>query len=54
MARERNMTILASIVDAAAPHLDRNNIRRRAVVRAPRLRINLDPAHLWTLFNENG
>ncbi len=53
MPRQRNMAILASIVDPAAPHLDRNNIHRRAVMHASRLPINLDPAHLWTLFSEN-
>jgi len=49
MPRQRNMAILASIVDPATPHLDRYNIRRRLVVRTPRLRIDLDPAHLWPL-----
>ncbi len=49
MPRQRNMTILASIVDPATPHLDRHNIRRRVIVRTPRLRINLDPAHRWRL-----
>src|SRR5712664_948559 len=48
MPRQRNMTILASIVDPATPHLDRHNIHRRPVVHTPRLRINLDPAHLWS------
>src|SRR5260370_13975446 len=47
------MAILASIVDPATPHLDRHNIHRRAVMHASRLPINLDPAHLWTLFSEN-
>src|SRR5216684_188844 len=53
MPRQRNMAILASIVDPATPHLDRHNIHRRAVMHASRLTINLDPAHLWTLFSEN-
>src|SRR5260370_11214529 len=53
MPRQRNMAILASIVDPTAPHLNRHNIRRRPVVHTPHLRINLDPAHLWTLFSEN-
>ncbi len=53
MPRQRNMAILASIVDPATPHLDRHNIHRRAVMHASRLPINLDPAHLWTLFSEN-
>src|SRR5229473_8083082 len=53
MPRQRNMAILASIVDPTTPHLDRHNIHRRAVMHASRLPINLDPAHLWTLFSEN-
>jgi len=53
MPRQRNMAIPASIVDPATPHLDRHNIHRRAVMHASRLPINLDPAHLWTLFSEN-
>jgi len=54
MPRQRNMAILASIVDPATPHLNRNNIHRRPVVDAPRLRINLDSPNPWTLFSENG
>src|ERR1700738_3716157 len=45
MPRQRNMAILASIVDPATPHLDRNNIQRRVVVHAPRLRIEIQPAN---------
>ena len=54
MPRQRNVTILASPVDPATPHLDRNDIQRRPVMHAPRLRIKLDPAHLWMLLRENG
>src|SRR6266404_4410098 len=53
MPRQRNMAILASPVDPATPHLDRHNIHRRAVMHASCLPINLDSAHLWTLFSEN-
>ena len=54
MARQRYMAILASIVDLAAPHLDRRNVHRRVVMHAPRLRIELNPAHLWMLPSRNG
>jgi hypothetical protein len=54
MPRQRNMAILASIVDPAAPHLDRNNIHGRPVMCAPRLRIKLNSVNLWTLLGENG
>jgi hypothetical protein len=46
MPRQRNMAILASPVDPAAPHLDRNNVQRRPVVHAPSLRINTGSAHV--------
>ena len=45
--RQSLMTILASPVHPATPHLDRNHIRRRPVVHTPRLRIHLDPTNLW-------
>src|ERR1700740_1302813 len=47
------MATLASIVDSAASHLDRNNIQRRPIMRASRLRIDLDSANLWTLCRKN-
>jgi len=45
MPRQRNMAILASIVDPATPHLDRYNIHRRVVVHAPHLRVEIDSAN---------
>jgi len=47
------MAILASIVDLATSHLDRHNIHGRPIVHTPRLRIQLDPTHVWTLFSDN-
>ncbi len=49
MPRQRLMAILASPIHPATSHLDRHNIHRRPPMRTPRLRIHLDPAHLWTL-----
>jgi hypothetical protein len=43
MPRQRNMAILASPVDPATPHLNRNNIHRRPPVHTPRLRIKSHP-----------
>jgi len=40
MPRQRNMAILASVVHAAALHLDCDNIRRRVIVHTPRLQTN--------------
>src|ERR1700730_7013506 len=54
MPRQRLMAILASPVHPATPHLDRNNIHRRPPMQTPRLRIHLNPAHLWPLISENG
>jgi hypothetical protein len=54
MPRQRLMTILASPVHPATPHLDRNNVQLGVVVPTPRLRIDFDPTHVWTLFSENG
>jgi hypothetical protein len=53
MPRQRIMAILASIVDPATPHLDRNNVHRRVVMHAPRQRIDIDSANLWALFMED-
>src|ERR1700730_2533562 len=49
MPRQRIMAILASIVDPATPHLNRNNIQRRVEMHTPRLCVHLDPAHCWRL-----
>src|SRR5712664_4113371 len=45
MPRQPSMAILASIVDPAAPHLDRDNVRRGAVVHTPCLRVEIEPPH---------
>src|SRR6266404_1402282 len=52
MPRQRNMAILASIVDPATPHLNRHNVHRRPVVHTPRLRVEIKPTNLWTLFHK--
>src|SRR5260370_24911560 len=49
--RQHNMAILASVVHAAALHLDRDNIRRRVIVHTPRLRVEIDSAHDWRLLS---
>src|SRR6266852_8087049 len=54
MPRQRLMAILASPVHPATPHLDRNNVHRRPVMHAPRLRIEINSPNLWTLFKGNG
>jgi hypothetical protein len=46
MSSQRLMTILASIVNAAALHLDRDDVRRPVIMLAARLRIQLDSAHI--------
>lgn len=46
MSRERFMAILARVIHAAALHLDRDNVRRSAVMPAARLRIQLDATHI--------
>ncbi len=43
--RQRNVTILTSIVNAAALHFDCDNVQRGAVVRAAGLRIEIDAAN---------
>src|SRR5258706_10047551 len=54
MPRQLLMAILASPVHPATPHLDRNNIHCRVPMRTPRLRVDIDPAHLWAPFIKNG
>ncbi len=46
MTGQRSVTILAGIVDAAALHLDRNNVYRLVVMRTSRLGIETDSAHI--------
>ena len=46
MASQRYVAVLASVVDPAALHFDGHNIQRRAIVRATRLTIHFDPAHI--------
>src|SRR5579859_1483634 len=45
MPRERQVAILARIVDPATLHLDRHDIQRRMVMRATRFQINADSAN---------
>jgi hypothetical protein len=44
MAGERDVAVLAGVVRAAALHFDGDNVRRRMVVHATRLRIEMQPA----------
>jgi hypothetical protein len=45
MIGERVVAIFAGIVNAAALHLDRNDVRRAVVVFATGLRIEMDATH---------
>ena len=47
MISERAMTILASIVDATALHLDRDDVSGSVIVLATGLRIEIDAANFW-------
>jgi len=47
MIRECNVTILASIVDATALHLNRNDVSGSVIVLATSLRIKIDAANFW-------
>jgi len=47
MIGERVMTILASIVDAAAPHLDRDDVSGSVIVLATGLPIKIDATNFW-------
>jgi hypothetical protein len=49
MAGQRLMAILAGVVNAAALHLDGDNVESCPVMRAARLRIEIDPPNLWPL-----
>jgi hypothetical protein len=44
---KRSMALLARIVDAAALHPDRNDVGCSVEVRAPGLRIEINPTHIW-------
>jgi len=46
MSGQRFMAILARIVDPAALHLYRDDVRRPVIMLAARLRIQLDSAHI--------
>lgn len=46
MTSQRFVTILARIIDAAALHLDRDDVCRPVIMLAARLRIQLDSAHI--------
>src|SRR5271156_2901104 len=47
MPRQLDMTVLASVIDSAAPHLDRNDVRSSVKIPATRPRTPTPPAHLW-------
>ena len=46
MIRERDVAVFASVVDAAALHLDCNNVAWSVIVLATSLRIKTDAANL--------
>jgi hypothetical protein len=46
MARKHFMAILAGIVDAATSHPDSNDVDRRVVMGASRLRIYIQSTHI--------
>jgi hypothetical protein len=54
MIGELDMAILAGIVNAAAPHLDCDNVHGLAVVGATGLRINLDSTDVWEVLGHVG
>jgi hypothetical protein len=47
MIGERVMTIFASIVDATALHLDRDDVGGPVIVLATGLRIEIDATNFW-------
>jgi hypothetical protein len=47
MTRQLDMTILASVINPAASHLDRDDVRRPVIMPATRLPIHIHSAHLW-------
>jgi hypothetical protein len=54
MIGESNVAIFARVVDAAALHLDRDNVSWSVIVFAARLRAELDPAHMWMTGRHTG
>jgi hypothetical protein len=46
--RKRLVAILAGVINPAALHFDRDNVELAPVMRAPRLRIQLHSANLWS------
>jgi hypothetical protein len=50
MTGERDVAVFAGVVGVAALHFDRDNVRRRMVVQATRLRIEIQPADLWSFW----
>ena len=45
--RESGVTIFARVVNAAALHLDRNNVGRPVVMLATGLRIKIEATNIW-------
>jgi hypothetical protein len=54
MIGELAMTIFAGIVNAAAPHLDCDNIYWLVVVAATGVRIDIDSANFWRVLGHVG
>lgn len=48
MTGERDVAVSAGIVNAAAFHFDGDNVRRRVVMQATRLGIEIQSADLWS------
>jgi hypothetical protein len=54
MIGEGDMAVFAGIVNAAASHLDCDNVHRLAVVGTTGLRINLDSTDFWNILGHVG
>ena len=50
MTGERDVAVLTGVVRAAALHFDGDNVRRRMVVQATRLRIEIQSADVWSFW----
>lgn len=47
MVGHRIMAVLAGIIDAATLHLDGKDVKRRVVMSATRLGIQIDSVYMW-------
>lgn len=50
MTGERDVAVLAGVVRAATLHFDGDNVCRRMVVQATRLRIEIQPTDVWSFW----